>query len=325
MSTLKKGRGVGLKTQKTMVKSQIKDKGNGRSTRSSVKATMPEKDIEQETPYERLYRKVVTEKNKRTADAEVKQPKAKKVKGGKTDPKTNTNPEISVANFGEDGNFIDMAVTEEQHNEFPSEDEFREDNSSDSEIEFATADLVSSNNNALRMATESMDTSAARLPSSNSARVTDIELLQHEAIQPRQEPTDVCKVIQKEASTEKDHAESSTSTGITADQSDIKAFHLMQNFMLQKGWIDRSMMESEVRDFINTSNQIPAKDAPAKDSGVKVIAADNKGKRKMVMKDKPGNVIGCILNNSPSDVTIYKRALPSVTQRSTNEEIDEFI
>ena len=125
-----------------------------------------------ETAYERLYRKVAEKrKNDKKLEAVVIESKSKKAKNisSQTEPGcTETN-----AKFLEDDNFIAMEVTDEQHQEFPSEDERSQHEDLSSSDEDEECEVANNNSNVDSVQPISASRSP-RMPSGCQGLVPDI-------------------------------------------------------------------------------------------------------------------------------------------------------
>ena len=141
------------------------------------------------------------------------------------DEPTQTNQGDTVVEFVEDDHLMSLRVSDEQTKEFPSEEE---DEESDEEIEQG-----SQNNNA----TLPSSLGAERSKSSNPVTIV------MESCQPR--PGTSGYLPREENSLPATH--------VTSFGSFEQTMNLMQNFMLQRGIIDKSMTEQEMQELFNNS------------------------------------------------------------------------
>ena len=120
---------------------------------------------------------------------------------------------------------------------------------------------------------------------------------------------------------------------------------MMQKFMIKKGLINSSMTEQEMREFLVSGRDKPSKERERTKEGNKRLQSVvvPKGKQHKLIKVRDTRSKDCegamplligIVNNSASEVTIYKRAIEidpkvpnvdTVQVPITSEQIDKFI
>ena len=286
----------------------------------------------EETPYERLYRQVVENKNSKRKKKDEEPNEKVNLKTKRTKMTVENEPmefevnnEVTITQFMEDGNFIDMGVSEEERREFPSPSEEEQDSDSDSDEESVQGDRPSNNNKEMLLQTTeaSLATSSER---SGSTLINDIED-QEIPVTNNNRP-----IGHEDGSVQP--VQPRTSDPLTPD---MHTFNLMQSFMIKKGLIDRSMTEQEMEEFVllnNNDSTIPAENASANHRASSNDRQENRVKRTPKKKlvagtsTDPGMLTKMQLaNKSPSEVTIYRRAVPSTqeTNPHISQQIEDFI
>ena len=238
----------------------------------------------------------------------IKKTKQRKKKGAEA-----TSSQEFSASFMEDGDPIEMQVTDEQTKEFPStsDEEAMNSESEDSEVETTgetTVNPVSQNNNATIMkqiSGSSVKGSSGSNAATAAVKVTEMQLPNLSNPSPGE--------------TVQDEAIPSTSSGKTmaGDEQLKQTLSMVQSFMLQRGLIDKSMTEDEMQEFFDNSsgastNQSVMARTPAK-------GKSQSSKTGNVTTQSANARLGC-----ESELTIYKNAVP-LQSKGINEQIEQFI
>ena len=222
---------------------------------------------------------------------------------------------------------MDMGVTEEQTKEFPSNSEDEQDSDSDQEEEASSAHQSQDSNNN-KMSREATSVAAMTTSSQGSAGAEENDIVIQGHVNPntkKSEPSVIVNPINE--------VQPSTSNSSLSKMPDLHTFNLMQTFMLKKGLIDRSMTEEEIQELVNCGSDNACK-TPNNNTqkGSKVIGNQSTRKKGTNLnKDatgQQGKINLKLINKSPSELTVYRRAIPSiplVQPQNMNQQIEAFI
>ena len=246
---------------------------------------LPEEEEKNLDLYDRIVNKV---KRKRLAE---KNSKAETNKGAKKKKTKDDNADESVvvteAHFVEDDNYVDMGILSEQRKEFPTPSEEEQSSSSESEDEQTRSSNANSNANAVR---------SLSAPRSQSPRPTGSGLPARDENQP--------------SSSRSGRIE--TSESLSQPQVN-QAFSLMQHYMLKKGIIEAPIDDSELQELVKEVEDL--NDRQVKISGTQK-QNDRVPEHRSIIPEpvKRGKSTQQVQNRgecppSPSDVTIYKKAV----------------
>ena len=276
-TTTRSSRGQSAKKEK--VKKLTPGKKRGRSIKS-IELNSENQDNEPENAYEWVLRKV---QEKRKAQGEDPDSVFVNKRAKITEESELPVEDTTTVEFIEDDNIVTMHVTSKRlREEFPNSEEDGDlQSENDSEVQFLTQ-----NNNAM-VRTELFECSQPSAPRSlaDPSRGDNVG----------KEPIPSC---------------SDSNPGMT------KTFGAMKNFMIRKGIIDSSLTEEEILEFIETDQELEAsqseKQTPQVRSEVVVtsplVRVDEQ--RNKTKQSTQGAAKG--LNNSLSEVTVYKRAVQQI-------------
>ena len=275
------------KSTKTLNASEVK------SSKASAMPVSAETQPIEETAYEQLLRKVNDKKRKLQSEVDTLADQGnagtgKTKKKAKMDrmPLALSSKEVAIAQIQEDDTIMEIEVTKTQQEEFPSQSEDNEDWESEIEDREMTEDL---NNNA-SMAVDAQGHLSAE-------RSIDAQLVMFE-------PQPTCSTATVEQGT--------PSSNSKLKQSLVR----LQSFMVKKGL----MTEDELQEFMVSGEQQQPR-TPAVNAEVAVKMS--KGKSDLHHTPKNNAEVVLICHNSPSEVTVYQRAVPSVVADKVGEFLQQ--
>ena len=321
------GRGSNNNSNVSMRRSVVKRKGNGAGAKAaSTKAGKSSKEANSEevteTPYERLYNKVMGNKPKKRNAAdiyEVAKPKRNKscVKsaGSKSTKEDDQygHLELAMAQFEEEGNIMDMGVTDEQTKEFPSNSEDEQDSDSDQEEELLSSAQQSQDSNNNKRSRGATSVAAMMISSQGSAGPEENDIVIQGHVKPNTKESGPSAIVNSI-----NEVQPSTSTGSPSKMPDLHTFNLMQSFMLKKGLIDRSMTEEEMQELVNCGSDNVCKTPNNNTQKASKVSGNQSTRKKGANLNKDdatgqqGKVNLELINKSPSELTVYRRAIPSI-------------
>ena len=217
---------------------------------------------------------------------------------------------IAAAQVMEDDNYVDVGLIEEQSMEFPSPSEEEDVSESDSDEEEKEESSTSRNNNAnVDLVRNHGSTSAHRSPLPRTQNAGQ----QQQAVLPN-------------------FIEDSPGNTDSGSSNLIQSITMMQDFMLKKGIISAPLNQAEICNLMNsqTSNLIPEikKDArPGCKGKTSAVKSKQTAKPDNLVKEA-NHPVSAICDHSPSEVTIYKRAVWQKWHPETNDlegQIHQFI